>query len=54
MFNQDQILIGAETVSRIYDTLPDGTKCIVLKPENWNGPLLAGSRKIQRLTGAFL
>ena len=40
MYTQDMMQIGNLQVSRIYDTLPDGTRCIVLKPDNWNGTLL--------------
>ena len=40
MYAKDEITIRNTNVSRIFDTLHDGTKCTVLKPENWNGILL--------------
>ena len=40
MYSIEQTAIGSTSVSRIFDTLPDGTKCTVLKPYNWNKILL--------------
>ncbi|MBR6322182.1 MAG: hypothetical protein IKR59_04870, partial [Lachnospiraceae bacterium] len=40
MYKKDSVAIGGKNVPCIFDTLPDGTKCTVLKPENWNGILL--------------
>ena len=40
MYTKDEITIGNTKVYRIFDTLSEGTRCTVLKPENWNGILL--------------
>ena len=40
MYTTDEITMGSFALKRITDTLPDGTVCMVLKPENWNEILL--------------
>lgn len=40
MYQQERVLIGDTETLRISDVMKDGTRCTVLKPENWNGILL--------------
>lgn len=40
MYASDRIKAGGYEVSRITDTLPDGTRCAAVKPDDWNGTLL--------------
>ena len=40
MYDFGTVSIGGYNVSRITSTLPDGTRCAAVKPDNWNGALL--------------
>ncbi len=40
MFQKERFIVRNIEANRISDVLKDGTKCTVLKPDNWNGILL--------------